>query len=92
MGNIYPLTIGLRIILDLQEDLTGASAVTMEILRPDNTSASRTPTVSGTTIYYDTISSDLTIPGDYSVQAALTLAGWTGRSDTNTIIVSENYK
>jgi len=91
MANIYPGTINLRIILDLQEEVTGATGVTFEFLRPNNTTQSRTPTVSGTTIYYDTVVGDFTVPGRYSLQAALTLAGWVGRSETVEIIVSENY-
>lgn len=92
MAKVYVATIGFRITLDVEEALASATAVTMRILKPDNTALSKTPVVSGTTMYYDTIVTDFSVAGDYAVQGEFTLSGWTGRTETICITVYDNFK
>ncbi len=80
--------VGVEIIVDCGQVITGATNCKIFIQKPDKTTImEKTATIysiSGQSRYlrYVTIANDLDQAGVYSVQAALTLGTWTGRGET----------
>lgn len=93
MAKIYKGNVGASLILDCKTVLTGATSITIEVLKPDGSADSWTATVYNTNyVKYTITTDDFNIAGDYKVQAKFTLSGWTGRGETATFTVYPNYK
>lgn len=97
LNKIYLGDIGLAIVLDVGEDITGATGAKMIVKKPDGTIVewdAEVHTVSDETRYvrYYTQAGDLDQKGRYRVQAYLTLSGWTGRGETATFRVYDVFK
>jgi len=88
----YVGEIGTEILVDCGSDISGASQVSLEVKKPDNTKVSWNASIEGTNyLKYIAVSGDLDIPGRYYLQASLTLAGWTGLGETTTFIIRRPY-
>jgi hypothetical protein len=80
---VYVGDIGTRITLDCGTDVSASSARTIEVRKPDDTTASWTATLTGTnSIYFDTVAGSLDQPGRYKLQAKVTIGSnvWRGRT------------
>jgi hypothetical protein len=74
--------------IDCGEDITEASALTLQVRKPDKSIVVWIPETYGTTkLRYQTAPADLDVKGDYLIQPRLTIDGWTGRGDTVTLTV-----
>jgi len=90
---IYVNEIGLTIILDAGQDITGATGITIEVQKPDGTTASWSAEVYDSQyVKYVTVEDDLDQVGTYKLQIELTLSGWTGRGNTTSIRVYDSFK
>lgn len=82
VNRCYIGEIGTDIILNLGEDITGATGRTIEVKKPDNTTDSWAASIYNSNYLKYTIQSgDFDQAGVYIFQAALTLSGWTGLGD-----------
>ena len=86
--------IGTRITLDCVEDISTAVPGSTKILytKPDGaTSSEWDATVSGTTLYYDTVDGDIDQAGDWCLQTYVELSGgWEGRGERYCMTVKKN--
>ena len=75
MGKIYVGQTKLRLTIETEADLTGATAFEIKYLKPDTTEGSFTATcpdeVKGE-MYYDFLSGDLDVAGDWTFWAFVT--------------------
>ena len=70
MGKIYKNQIGLKINLDLQDDITGETTTVIKYIKPDGVAGSWAATVDSLTsglISYVTVSGDLDVVGDWII-------------------------
>ena len=82
-AKVYVGDTGTAIVLACGQDVSAASARSIEVRKPDGTTASWPAVASGTTdIRFDTLSGTLDQPGAWVLQAKVTLpAGvWRGRA------------
>lgn len=83
MSKTYVGDIGTRITLDCGTDISSASAREIVVRKPDGSSVTWTATASGTdSIYFDTVSGTLDQPGDWRLQAKVTIGTgvWLGET------------
>lgn len=69
---IFQGTIGLQITVLTSCDLTSATSRKLKVVKPDGTNVTWTPTCpvpSDGKLYYTTVAADLTLFGDYFLQA-----------------------
>lgn len=97
MGKIYTGQDYLRLNFDVETDITGYSAVAINVLLPDGTTTTWTPTVSDATegtMYYDIASTSiLAQEGRYEMQPVVTNAsGKVGPCKTVHEYVYARYK
>ena len=79
MGKIFAYDIGTEILIDMQEDLSSATSITLRIQKPDKTTTTWTPTVVNTNyLQYYLQSGDVDDVGVYTIQPHLTIGSWTG--------------
>lgn len=90
---IYIDEVGLTILLDAGQDITGATDVTIEVLKPSGTTDSWTAEVFDSQyVKYVTVEGDLDEVGIYKLQIELTLSGWTGRGNTTSLRVYDDFR
>lgn len=92
----YVGEVGGDVIIDMQEDLTGATNVSMLIKKPDGTTVTWTAslyTEGGHTNFlkHAIIAGDLDQAGKYEAHPVLTLSTWTGKGKTVSFIVYDLY-
>lgn len=79
---------GTAIVLDCGQNITAATARTIEVRKPDGSTASWTASASGTdAISYTTLAGDLDQQGQYRLQALVTLPSGTWRGETAVLTV-----
>ena len=79
MGKIFAYDIGTEILIDMQEDLSSATSITLRIQKPDKTTTTWTPTVvNDDYLRYYLQSGDVDDVGVYTIQPNLTIGSWTG--------------
>lgn len=84
----YVGDIGTQIVLDCGQDISAATARSIEVRKPDGSTASWSASASGTTaIVYTTQAGSIDTPGRYSLQAHVTLPGGTWRGETVALTV-----
>lgn len=82
-GKVYVGDIGTQIVLDCGQDISSATARSIEVRKPDGSTASWPATASGmTAIAYVTLAGSLDMPGPYRLQALVTLPSGTWRGET----------
>jgi hypothetical protein len=78
----YVGDIGTEIIVDTGETLASATKTQLKIKKPDGTTVTKDATVSDVTkLLYSAIAGDLSIPGEYVVQAYVEFADWNGHGN-----------
>jgi len=90
MAKIYKDTVGLEIVITFDESIEGATTITMQVLKPEATTAvawTATIGADNQSITYTTVSGDLNLEGDYRINPQFTLGSWTGKTDTVTFEV-----
>ena len=79
---------------DIQQDITGYSALVVNVLKPDGTEIEWTPSVTlatAGTIYYDEDGSTITIPGEYKMQPVVTISGGDYPGKTAKMFIHRRY-
>ena len=97
MSKYYVGDVGTEIILDCGMDIAAASNVHIHVKKPDGSIEAWDAAIheiDGAYNYlrYVTQSGDFDVAGEYRVQAGLTLSGWTGRGETATFDVGEDFE
>jgi hypothetical protein len=89
----YVEDIGTEIELDMDEDVSAATGITFEVLKPDQSEVTWTGiTISGTTKFkHVVVLGDFDKPGYYAIQPKFTLGAWTGRGRTVKIRVYPRF-
>lgn len=91
-NKIYVGSIGVEIIVDCGENITGAENTFLHVKKPDNKQVSWPATAYQTNyLKYTSAKNDLNQAGDYKLQAALTLSGWSGLGATATFRVYKEF-
>jgi uncharacterized protein YfaS (alpha-2-macroglobulin family) len=77
MSLIYQSAVGIVMSIATSYDISGYSAVSLIIIKPDGVKLTKTPTVTSPTLgtlSYTTVTGDLDVVGQYSIQAIVTYA------------------
>lgn len=83
MSKVYVGDTGTAIVLDCGQDVSSATARAIEVRKPDGALTSWAATAGGSTeIRYLTLSNTLDMPGDWTLQAKVTLPSgmWLGET------------
>ena len=92
MSKTYVGDTGTRITLDCGQDISTASARTIEVRKPDGTLTNWTAQASGTNaIYFDSLAGTFDMPGNWRLQAKVTLASGVWRGETVLLPVYAHY-
>jgi hypothetical protein len=84
--------IGTRITLDCGTNISAASALSIEVRKPDGTATSWTATLSGTdSLYFDTVADTLDQAGDWRLQAKVVIGTGTWRGETVLLTVYPQF-
>lgn len=95
MSNIaYVGDIGTVILLDTGIIITGATALTIEALKPSGAISHWTATVhtDNRSVKHTIVSTEFDEPGTYILQAKLTLGGGTWRGESTKLVIKEFWK
>lgn len=77
-----------RITLDCGTNITTATARSIEVRKPDGSSASWAASLSGTdALYFDTLAGTLDMPGTWRLQAKVTIGTGTWLGQTVQLVV-----
>lgn len=88
MTKAYVGDTGTVISLDCGQDISAASARSIEVKKPDGTTTSWTASASGTNaIQFTTLAGTLDMPGRWLLQARVTLPSGQWRGETAQLIV-----
>jgi len=92
MSKHYVGEVGTVITVDCNETITGATSTTINVLKPDGTTAEWSASIYGTQyLRCVTESTDFSVAGKYYAQASFTLGSWTGLGDTATFTIYPAY-
>lgn len=90
---VYKNTVGTVLVVDCGEVITGATDIKLLVMKPDETEVEWNAVIDGETkIRYIVKSGDLDQVGLYKVQASLTLGSWSGRGNTASFRVEDNFE
>lgn len=91
-GRVYLGDTGTQIVLDCGQDISAATARTIEVRKPDGTVVSWAATASGgTAIAFVTLAGSLDMPGQWKLQARVTLPSGVWRGETALLNVYANF-
>ena len=91
-GKYYVGDVGTEIIVDVCADITAATKTDLLVEKPDGTIVTWVGGIYETTkIRYVIQAGDLDQAGEYMLQAYVEISGWTGRGNTTTFRVSNNF-
>lgn len=82
---------GTVIELDTGISLAGATALTIEVAKPDGSTVSWAGTASGTKITYTSLAGTFDVPGRWLLQAKAVMPSGTWRGETAKLVVSSHY-
>jgi len=92
MAKIYTGATGVEIVVDMGEDMTGATGTVLQVRMPDGTEARWQASVSGTrSLRYVTQPGDLDQDGRYLIQPHLAIGGFSGPGEPFTLAVHELF-
>ena len=98
-AKIYKNDVGteIKVIIETDEDISGATTLEFEVLRPDGTEATWTAVYSlegsnKTLTYTTTATTDLSVAGKYKLQPYIEIVSWQGRGNTVTFRVYDHKK
>lgn len=93
MSKTYVGDTGTAIVLDCGVDISTASALTIEVRRPDASLVTWAATPDGSmALRYVTLADTLNMPGTWRVQALVTMQGGKWRGETVTLSVFERFR
>lgn len=93
-GKIYVGDIGTRIRLDVGEDVSTATSVTIEYKKPSKVEGSWSAAVeveNNTIVYHMTALNELDEAGEWKLQAYVDLGQWKGLSETVNMMVYKKF-
>ncbi len=92
-NKVYVGDVGTKITLDCTTDVSAATTLTIEVLKPDGTSISWVAgkEANNTSISYTTKANDLDIPGVWRMQASVDSPLWVGLGETAKLRVHRVY-
>jgi hypothetical protein len=92
MSKTYVGDTATRITLDCGTDISASSARSIEARKPDGSVVTWSATLSGTnSLYFDTVTDTLDQPGDWLLQAEVTLGAGVWRGETVTLRVYPHF-
>lgn len=92
MTKTYVGDTGTRLTLECGTDISTASALEIEARKPDGSTVTLTATLSGTEdLYFDTLAGTLDQPGDWLLQAVVTIGSGEWRGETYMLRVYPHY-
>lgn len=91
---VYKGDIGTVVLLDTGMTITGATAITVEALKPSGTISHWTATVhtDNVSVKHTIVSGEFDEVGTYTLQAKLTLGGGTWRGESVKLIVKDLFR
>lgn len=93
MAQHYKETVGTDIIVNIGEDITGATNTKLKVQKPDGTEVEWIASIYNTNyLKYTVQENDWNQWGTYKVHSYLTINGWTGHGDCVTFTVDKLYK
>lgn len=95
MSKSYVGDVGTEIVLDCGSDISAASALAIAVLKPDGSEVSWPAEIKPgepNKLRYITQEGALDQPGDYMLQAAVTVAGWSGRGESGLWPIYDRFK
>lgn len=88
MSKVYTGDTGTVIVLDCGQDISAATARSIEVRKPDGSTTSWAAVAEGTnSIKFTTLAGSLDQPGDYRLQARVTLPSGTWRGEAASLQV-----
>lgn len=88
MSKVYVGDKGTEIILDCGADISTATIRKIKAKKPDGSTVDWTATASGTTaVKYTTLTGDLSMAGNWQLQAYVETPAWSGLGETFTLTV-----
>lgn len=91
MGKIFVGDIGTEVRLYCMGDISTASAPVIAVKKPDGSVAEWPAVREDTALVYFTKGGDLSVPGDYLLQAKPNLESWQGRGETAVLRVHKEF-
>lgn len=89
---VYVGDTGTEIVLDCGINISTATVRQILVRRPDGTETTWNASADGTTaIVYTTQAVDLSQPGIWLLQAAITMPGWSGKGATAELMVHRRF-
>lgn len=92
---LYTNTVGLSIIIDMGQDMSGSASRVLNVLMPDGTTAQWTAVGvhpdNSSWIVFTTVIGSLSQEGLYRLQPSFTLGGWQGLGQTISFRVYGEY-
>lgn len=93
MNKLYVDAVGLVVVADCGREITGATGITIDILKPDGTTAVWVATAYSTTeVSHTTVAGDIDLPGRYRGQVHLTYGTWTGDGESFEFTIYDKYQ
>ena len=88
MSKVYTGDTGTVIVLDCGQDISAASARSIEVRKPDGSTTSWAASAEGSnSIKFTTLAGSLDMPGDWKLQARVTIGGGTWRGEVASLTV-----
>ena len=92
MSKVYVGDIGTEIILDCGSDVSSATVRKIKAKKPDGTTVDWAAVASGANaIKYTTLTGDLSMAGNWLLQAYIETPAWTGLGETFNLTVYQAY-
>jgi len=93
MAKNYVGDIGTVITVDCEEDISAATNTILKVEKPDGTEVEWTASIYDTNyLQYTVVAGDFDQEGVYTVQANLSISGWSGSGDSASFIIHNEYK
>jgi len=84
--------VGTLIKVDLTVDVSGGTGPKIYVAKPDGTTVEWTATINTQYLEYTIIAGDFDVAGKYCIQGGVTTGAWTGRGETTSFIVYDDFE
>jgi len=94
MSKIYVGDVGTVILVNMGEDISGATTTNLIVLKPgDSTEYTWSGSVyNDNYLKYTTLSGNISVEGEYKLQPYIVLSTWSGKGETVTIRVYDEFE
>lgn len=93
MSKLYTGDIGTVITINCGENISSATGTKFKVRKPDGTKAEWIASIHDSNyLQYTTIANDFDQVGIYTLQAHLTISGWTGSGESFDFTIHQAYK